>query len=149
LLGIKATDNWRTVGLTFLVVISFATALFLYFNYATQLDTTPIFSWMTALAVAIPLSAINAFNEEIITRWSIAEGLGERYVRAAPWVSAIVFGSVHYFGVPGGLLGSIMAGFLGWFLTKSIQNTRGIGWAWVIHFVQDVLIFTVTIASLG
>jgi hypothetical protein len=34
-----------------------------------------------------------------------------------------------------------MAGFLGWFLGKSMLETRGLFWAWFIHFWQDVLIF--------
>jgi uncharacterized protein len=35
-----------------------------------------------------------------------------------------------------------LAGFLGWLLAKSIVETRGIFWAWFIHFLQDVIIFT-------
>jgi len=30
---------------------------------------------------------------------------------------------------------------LGWFLGKSMLETRGLFWAWLIHLVQDVLIF--------
>ncbi|MFH0850449.1 MAG: hypothetical protein V1924_05870 [Candidatus Bathyarchaeota archaeon] len=33
-------------------------------------------------------------------------------------------------------------GFLGWFLGKSMQETGGFAWAWLIHFLQDVIIFT-------
>jgi len=62
--------------------------------------------------------------------------------RTIPFVSAILFGSVHYWGSPGGILGVLVAGFLGWFLTKSILETKGIFWAWWIHFLQDVIIIT-------
>ena len=62
------------------------------------------------------------------------------------WASALLFGGVHWFGIPGGPIGALMAGFLAWLLTRSIQDTKGIGWAWIIHFCQDMLIFTVTIA---
>jgi len=48
----------------------------------------------------------------------------------------------HYFGVPYGVVGVIMASFLGWMLGKAMLETRGFFWAWLIHFVQDVLIFT-------
>ncbi|MBU3995487.1 MAG: hypothetical protein KKF42_06900, partial [Actinobacteria bacterium] len=58
----------------------------------------------------------------------------------------VIFGAAHYFGIPGGPVGSIMAGFLAWFATRSIQDTRGIGWSWLLHFLQDMLIFTVTIS---
>lgn len=46
----------------------------------------------------------------------------------------------HYYGAPYGITGVLMAYFLGWFLGKSIIETKGIFWAWMIHFVQDFLI---------
>ncbi|MFT6005009.1 MAG: hypothetical protein ACI8UQ_002153, partial [Bacteroidia bacterium] len=53
---------------------------------------------------------------------------------------------VHYFGTPGGIIGVIVAGFLGWFLAKSILETKGFFWAWFIHFLQDVVIITAMLA---
>jgi len=38
-------------------------------------------------------------------------------------------------------VGVILAAFLGWILGKSMLETRGLFWAWFIHFLQDVLIF--------
>lgn len=35
-----------------------------------------------------------------------------------------------------------MAGVLGYVLCKATLETTGLGIAWVIHFVQDVIIFT-------
>lgn len=32
-------------------------------------------------------------------------------------------------------------GTLGWFLAKSMVDTKGMGWAWFIHFLLDVVIF--------
>jgi membrane protease YdiL (CAAX protease family) len=148
LLGIGRSDNWQRVGLTFAVVISLVTAVFLFANYQGQLSLVSTNSWAVAFLLAIPLSLTNALSEEIVTRWSIAEGLTGHAARYAPWVSAAVFGSVHYLGIPGGLIGSIMAAFLAWFLTRSIQDTKGIGWAWIIHVAQDLLIFTATLAVL-
>jgi membrane protease YdiL (CAAX protease family) len=59
----------------------------------------------------------------------------------ALWNSALFFGISHYFGVPYGVVGVIMAAFLGWMLGKAMLETRGLAWAWFIHFIQDVLIF--------
>lgn len=95
------------------------------------------------MALAVPLSASNALVEELVTRWAIVESLRDAW---APWVSAAVFGGVHYLGVPGGPVGALMAAFLGWLLARSIRDTRGVGWAWIIHACQDMLIFPVTIA---
>src|SRR5438477_83013 len=62
-------------------------------------------------------------------------------VREALWLTAIFFGSAHYFGQPSGPIGIIMATIAGWIWAKSMVETRGAGWAFGIHMVQDVVIF--------
>jgi len=57
------------------------------------------------------------------------------------------FGDKHFIGIVTNnvlneILGVIVAGFLGWLLTKSILETKGLFWAWLIHFLQDVIIFS-------
>ena len=32
--------------------------------------------------------------------------------------------------------------FMGWLLGKAMVETRGLFWAWWIHFLSDVVIFT-------
>ena len=145
-LGIGPSESWRAVGRNFTIVISLVTAGFLALSYGTELAAISLTSWLLALLVAVPLSATNALTEELVTRWAVVASLSDSWPRLAPWASAAVFGSVHWFGIPGGPMGAAMAGFLGWLLARSIQDTRGIGWAWIVHFSQDVLIFTVTIA---
>lgn len=145
-LGVPTGESWKRVGLTFTVTISLVTAAFLALAYWSQLGSVAPRSWATALVVAIPLSATNAFTEEIVTRWAVVQSLSGRSARFAPWASALIFGSVHYFGIPGGPVGALMAGFLAWLLARSIQDIGGFGWAWIVHFCQDILIFTVTIA---
>ncbi len=145
LLGVKKTDNWLATGIKFAVIISGVTGAYLYFGYQEALAEVQIYQWLLALLIALPLAFTNSFTEGIITRWTIAEGLTGSLAKYAPWVSALIFGTAHYFGVPGGFVGTIMAGFLAWLLTRSIQDTKGIGWAWIVHFIQDILIFTVTI----
>ena len=146
LLGISATDNWRRIGITFAVIISGMTLMFMIINTYGDLGAIAPGTWLIAIACAVPLSIVNAFNEEIITRWSIAEGFAGSLAKYAPWVSATIFGSGHYFGTPGGVIGSLMAGFLAWFATRSIQDIKGLGWAWIIHFVQDMIILSITLA---
>jgi hypothetical protein len=57
-------------------------------------------------------------------------------------VNAAYFGILHFYGVPYGYVGVLLAGFLGWLLAKSMLETRGLFWAWFIHFWQDVWIFS-------
>jgi ABC-type antimicrobial peptide transport system permease subunit len=44
--------------------------------------------------------------------------------------------------VPSGILGVLLSSFLGWFLGKSMLETKGFTWAWLIHFLPDAFIFT-------
>jgi membrane protease YdiL (CAAX protease family) len=148
LLGVKAGESWLRVGGTFAFVVSIATAAFMYFGFSGTFAGISSITWFTALGLALPLSIMNSLNEELVTRWSVVEGLSRtKYFRLAPAISATIFGTAHYFGTPGGLVGVLMAGFLGWLLSRSIQDARGIGWAWLIHCIQDVIILTVLIAS--
>jgi membrane protease YdiL (CAAX protease family) len=62
-------------------------------------------------------------------------------------MSALIFGVIHYFGMPGKIPGMLMAGFMGWLLTFAIIQTSGIFWAWSIHFAQDVIILTIALAA--
>jgi membrane protease YdiL (CAAX protease family) len=62
-------------------------------------------------------------------------------------ISGALFGVPHWFGRPSGIIGVILAAFLGWFLMLSVIQTGGLGWAIVIHFVQDIVIMTFWYAS--
>jgi membrane protease YdiL (CAAX protease family) len=55
-------------------------------------------------------------------------------------ISAVIFGVAHFQGMPSGIIGVILAGLLGYVLSKSIHETNGIFWAWLIHFLQDIII---------
>lgn len=147
-IGVKDGEPWSAVGRNFAIILSLATAAFLLVGFWPKLATTAPAAIGLAALVALPLSLSNSFIEEIVTRWTIVEGFtgSARLITIAPWVSAGIFGSVHFIGVPGGPLGSLMAGFLAWLAARSIQDTRGIGWAWFLHFLQDVIIFTITIS---
>jgi hypothetical protein len=48
--------------------------------------------------------------------------------------------------LPGGLPGVAMAGFLGFVLARSVVETRGVLGAWFVHFLQDIVIFTLLFA---
>jgi len=95
------------------------------------------------LPMILLLAAMNAFNEEMTYRASmlatLEPAIGPQH---ALWNAAVFFGIGHYFGVPYGIVGVIMATFLGWLLGKAMLETRGFFWSWFIHFLQDVLVFS-------
>ena len=138
-LGIK-NEHWNTLGRNFAVIISLGTLTFLVLASRPPLDI--VVRAMPFLPAVLLAAALNAFNEEMTYKASFLSVL-ENVVgkNQALWLMAAYFGIGHYYGVPYGVIGVLMAGFLGWFLGKSMLETRGLWWAWFIHFWQDVLIF--------
>ena len=86
---------------------------------------------------------MNAFSEEMAYHAALLAPLYNAVGHShALLLSAALFGLWHYYGVPYGVIGMIMAGILGWLLGKSMLETKGLFWAWFIHFWQDVAIFS-------
>lgn len=142
-LGLRANpgETWLHLGRNFALILSAITLIFIYLQAIRGNNIAP--HHLAYIPWIIFFSAANSFIEEMITRFSVVVALdGWLRPQYVYLVSAAIFGTVHYFGTPGGVLGVFMAGFMGWFLAKSIGETRGIFWAWLIHFLQDVIIFT-------
>lgn len=100
------------------------------------------FHWATLLLV-IPFAASNAFIEETFYRLPyVTMGANDTSSNTYGLVmGSAVFGVMHYWGVaPTGLIGAIMSGFLGFVLAKSMQETRGFYWAFMIHFLLDIMV---------
>ena len=141
ILGINGKSSWLSNGLQLLFFISLATGVFMFFGVreANRLDA---FEWWFFPYVLL-FSLTNSFAEEIIFRYGVIAGLENTYsVFTIQLVSAVLFGLPHYFGSPGGSIGILMSGVLGYILCKATLETKGISIAWGIHFVQDIIIFT-------
>ena len=138
--GIK-NERWDTLGRNFAVIISSVTLAFLVFAGRPSLDmAVRVLPFLPAVLLA---AALNAFNAEMSYKASFLSVLEDAVGRnQALWLMAAYFGIGHFYGVPYGVIGVLMAGFLGWFLGKSMLETRGLWWAWFIHFWQDVLVFS-------
>ncbi len=103
---------------------------------------------LKSLVFALPLSAMNALTEELIFRASIMQSIIHV---AGPVVvvllAGLLFGIPHYFGNPGKIPGVLMATFLGVIAAQSIFDTGGLGWAWLMHFAQDIPIITMLLLT--
>ena len=138
----KPNENWFHFGRNISIIISVVTAIIIYFQVIRENEIS-INSILTVLPFSFVFALSNSFVEESITRLGVVVVLKNRLKdKTIPLISALLFGTVHYWGNPGGFSGIILAGFLGWFLAKSILETKGIFWAWLIHFLQDVIIFS-------
>jgi hypothetical protein len=140
-LGVKAGERWNRLGLSLTFFISLGTLSFLVIAGRPPLNiVVRVLPFLPAILLA---SALNAFNEEITYKASFLSVLeGPVGPLQALYMVAAYFGIAHYYGVPYGMIGVLMAGFMGWLLAKSMQETRGLFWAWFIHFWQDVWIFS-------
>jgi len=109
--------------------------MFMAVKYSNSIEN---FRWsFVPLVLMIALS--NSFSEEIIYRFAINGNLISAVSKLHVLViSAILFGLPHYAGWPNGFIGVVMAGILGYILSKATYETQGIGIAWAIHFVQDI-----------
>jgi hypothetical protein len=140
-LGFPKPDPWTRFGGQLSVYIGLGLLVFLVAfgrpSWPSFVQAAPIFPAVLLFA------AMNAFNEEMTYRAPMLAGL-ESVIgpRHALWNAALFFCIGHYFGVPYGVIGVVMSTLLGWILGKAMLETRGLFWAWFIHFVQDVLIFS-------
>jgi len=141
LIGMKSPEPWTKIGSIFAIVFTIGTLMFLLFSkFPSVSDFIRV---LPLLPVVILIAAINAFNEEFTLRAApLSELWGVIGKKQALLITTVYFGLGHYYGVPNGLIGIVLSAYLGWFLGKSLLETKGFFWAWIIHFFPDVVIFT-------
>ena len=141
LLNMKEPEPWNRIVRTFLpvyIIISLIIMGIQVLPFSRQFSQVLIF--LPAIVIA---SAINAFGEEFefrsmsLVRLEPVFGPGLAIIMAA-----VMFGLLHYFGQPGGPFGVLLTGYLGWIAAKSMIETRGFVWAFLIHFVGDFIIYS-------
>jgi membrane protease YdiL (CAAX protease family) len=137
--GIKKGDSWLKTGLSLSFFISLATGIFMYFQLKGK--TIDYGLLQSGLIWIVLFSLANSFSEEMIYRVGINAPLhGLLSPQNIYLISALIFGLAHFRGMPNGVIGIILAGLLGYVLSKSVHETQGIFWAWLIHFLQDLII---------
>ncbi len=139
-LGFPKVEPWTHFGGQYAIYLGLGILVFLILG--GQPTWAGVKATLPLLPIILLLAALNAFSEEVTYRGSMLAGLeGVVGPQQALWNSALYFGIAHYYGVPYGILGVAMSTFMGWFLGKAMLETRGLFWSWLIHWVQDILIF--------
>jgi membrane protease YdiL (CAAX protease family) len=140
-LGLRKPIPWTVFGPALLVVFGVALPLFLYFT--VHPDFTMGGRIAHFLPWIFPVAALNAANEEFQFRNVLLAHLRSVVTPTeAVLLTAVLFGLAHYYGQPSGPIGVVMAGFAGWIWARSMIETRGFAWAFFIHMVQDIVIFS-------
>jgi hypothetical protein len=141
LIGMKKPEPWTKIGSIFAIVIAFGT--FTYLILSSDLSWAAFITALPMIPAALLIAVINAFNEEFTLRAApLSELLPPTGKKQALLITTTFFGLGHFYGVPAGIVGVLLSSFLGWFLGKSMLETKGFFWAWLIHFLSDAFIFT-------
>ncbi|HYO42875.1 MAG TPA: CPBP family intramembrane glutamic endopeptidase [Candidatus Limnocylindrales bacterium] len=139
-MGVGEGTRWSTLGPTLSIAITGGTLAFLVLSGTPSLDG--LARAIPSIPVVLACAALNALNEEVTYKAGFLSVLLEPVgARNALRMVAAYFGLAHFYGVPYGIVGVVLAWFLGWILARSMLETRGLWWAWWIHFLQDVVIF--------
>ncbi len=138
-IGPLALTWWVATPIVGLIL---AGPLVLQLSFTVGPDPSALPRVVPLVPAALLFSALNAFLEEFrfraapLARLVPALGAGPALL-----VTSILFGIGHYYGHPSGLSGIVLASVGGWLLGLSMLGTRGIAAPWLIHGLQDVLIF--------
>jgi hypothetical protein len=137
---------WTTFGRNYAII---SVGLLLFFLIPAVQPSLANFS-VGLLLFAFVCAAMNSFAEEFLYRSALIPqvlplfGKGATLMLVPAW-----FGLAHYFGVPNGLTGVLLAGVGGWFFAKSMIETRGMAWAWFLHFLADFTVYLLLLLGGG
>ena len=141
LISLGRPTRWTVLGPVWAVLISVGTLTAMLFALPPGPDA--LATLPPALPIVMLLAATNTFNEEFQFRnvpLALLPGLFAKM--PALLMTAAVFGLEHFYGNPPGASGVVLAGFLGYVMAKSIVETGSSRWVWIIHWLQDVIIFS-------
>jgi membrane protease YdiL (CAAX protease family) len=137
---------WTTFGRNYAII---SVGLLLFFLIPALKPSLADLS-VGLVLFAVACAAMNSFAEEFLYRSALIPqvlplfGKGATLMLLPAW-----FGLAHYFGVPNGFTGVLLAGVGGWFFAKSMIETRGIAWAWFLHFLADFTVYMLLLLSGG
>lgn len=117
----------------------------------TVLSQTATFNSLLQFFPLILLMALaNSFSEGVVYRNAVLGPL-TAVIPKGPLmlIAGFFFGVAHFYGIPSGVLGVLAASALGWYMCRSMYETRGFAAAWIIHFCQDVVIFSTVVVVGG
>ena len=110
-------------------------------NLAVLSNPAALLPWLPLILIC---AALNAFGEEVTFRaatlGTLLPAIGPKH---ALWLTSLWFGLGHYYGgFPSGPAGLVQSGLLALLMGKAMLDTRGLGWAWIIHMTIDTVIYT-------
>jgi membrane protease YdiL (CAAX protease family) len=134
------TTTWPRLGI--IVIVLVGAYLVVHLAVTRHPSSAAVATLLEYSPVVLVAAAVNTFCEEFLFRNSLLPSLMPALGRPqALWLTSLRFGIGHFYGNPSGLLGVVAATIFGLVLGRSMIETGGSGWAWMIHFAEDSVIF--------
>ena len=142
LFGIKGGEPWWKIALNVGSVVVGVTIIFCFLTL--KLTSRTLHETLQQMPLILMNAAMNAFYEEFVFRAALIPPLLMIVGKSKTiWITAILFGIAHFHGNElSGVLFALMATYLGLLLAKSMIETKGILFAWGLHFILDVVVFS-------
>lgn len=145
----KDMISWGKLAIISSVLISLGTVMLTIITVTGASINLNIGNLIKYFPFVVILAILNSFCEGIVFRSAILGSLKNILPKnQLIFIAAMIFGIAHYYGAPSGIIGVVMSSLLGWYLCRSMYETKGFISSWIIHFMQDVVIFA-TILLLG
>lgn len=143
-LGIKKEwISWGKLAIISAVLISLGTILLTMLTVTGASSAINLDGLLKYFPFVIVFALFNSLSEGIVYRSAILGSLKNVLPKhQVIFIAALIFGIGHYYGAPSGFLGVLMSGVLGWYMSRSMYETEGFATSWVIHFMQDAVIFS-------
>jgi membrane protease YdiL (CAAX protease family) len=133
--------SWRWLGPLWTIPLCVGT--FTAMLLAIPPDAAGLARLLTLIPAVCIIAALNTVSEEFHFRnVPLAFLPGLLGPRQPLLLTGVYFGLEHFYGNPPGLSGVLLASFIGYWMGKSMLETEGSGWAWLVHWLQDVIIFS-------
>jgi membrane protease YdiL (CAAX protease family) len=135
--------SWRKLSIISAILISLGTLLLTILTVTGFSVPDTIDQLFNYFPFIVLFALVNSFSEGIIYRSAILAPLKSVFHKnQVVVIAAVFFGIAHYYGAPSGVVGVVMSTALGWFMCRSMYETKGFASSWIIHFMQDVVIFS-------
>lgn len=150
-LGIeRGKISWGKLAVISAFLISLGTILLTMITatgFSRQENWERLFS---SIPLVLLFALVNSLCEGVVYRSAVLGTLSRiLHKNQLIMTGALFFGVGHYYGIPSGPLGALMSSLLGWFMLRSMYETKGFLSSWIIHFMQDAVIFSTFILMTG
>lgn len=143
-LGIEGNKiSWAKLCVVSAILISLGTVLLTILTATRGAAVQKLSGLLSHLPLILVFAVVNSACEGIVYRSAMLGALRDILPKGSTiFIAGAFFGIAHYYGVPSGIIGAAMSGVLGYYMCRSMYETEGFVSSWLIHFMQDVVIFS-------